>query len=56
MNGFVDFMFAELWRYTVLTFRIFWWIFTFIIGFVSGFLNARQNIDSDKHDEFDKRK
>ena len=43
MNGFVDFVFAEMWEYTKLTFRIFRWLFGVIALVAAWVLNRRQN-------------
>lgn len=54
MNGFVEFIFAEMWEYTKLTFRIFRWLFRLTISITSFFRNRNQNIPKvPKSDLFD---
>lgn len=39
----VEWMFAEFWRYTILTFRILGWLTRQTISLTAGFLNHRQH-------------
>ena len=43
MNGFVEFVFAEMWEYTKLTFRILRWLFGILALVTAWVLNRRQN-------------
>ncbi|MCA0457112.1 MAG: hypothetical protein LCI00_24285 [Chloroflexi bacterium] len=55
MNGIVEFIFAEMWEYTKLTFRIIFWVFRQTLSITSFFRNRNQNIPKvAKSDLFDK--
>lgn len=42
MNNFVEWLFAEFWGYTKLTFRLIFWLVRLIAAVVSRILNMRQ--------------
>lgn len=54
MNSFVDFMFAQMWEYTKLTFRILRRLFGLVMWITAFFRNRNQNIPKvSKSDLFD---